>query len=102
MKTHSCSVVFAALCLVATSEANATDTARGQALHEKNCIACHHSLTGGRPNSLYTRPDRKVTSVDGLRNQVRRCELSLGLRWFDEDINDVTAFLNQNFYRFGN
>ena len=90
-----------ALLLAAHNTASAADLARGKTLHEKHCIACHSSLTGGKPNTLYTRRDRRVTSLDGLKKQVRRCELSLGLRWFDEDIEDVTAFPNRDFYRFG-
>jgi len=64
-----------------------------QALHEQNCLKCHGT-------EVYTRPDRKVTSYDGLSRQVSRCETALGLRWFDEDIAAMTSYLNQNYYRF--
>ena len=100
MKNRYSFPVAVAVSLALGGTANAEDAARGQTLHEKNCVSCHHSLTGGKANSLYTRSDRKVTSLEGLRRQVRRCELSLNLRWFNEDINDVTSFLNQSFYRF--
>ncbi|MCP4450195.1 MAG: cytochrome c, partial [Planctomycetes bacterium] len=36
----------------------------------------------------------------GLTSQVQRCELSLGLKWFDEDVDDVAGYLNQQFYKF--
>jgi len=58
-----------------------------------HCIKCHGS-------EVYTRADRKVTSLDGLGRQVRRCETALSLRWFDEDIDAMTTFLNDRFYRF--
>ena len=102
MKTSLSSLVVMALLLIAYGTADAADQARGKALHEKHCLACHNSLTGGKPNSLYMRTDRRVTSLEGLKRQVRRCEVSLGLRWFDEDIEAVTGFLNKEFYRFGN
>jgi hypothetical protein len=41
-----------------------------------------------------------VKSRNGLTSQVRRCELSLGLKWFDEDVDNVAGYLNQQFYKF--
>ncbi len=101
MKIHSRFVVVIALVLAVPGMAGAADISLGKTLHAKHCIACHTSLTGGKPDSLYTRADRRVTTLEGLTNQVRRCELSLGLQWFDEDIENVTGFLNQEFYGFG-
>jgi hypothetical protein len=63
------------------------------ALYQEHCIKCHGS-------EVYTRADRKVTSLDGLGRQVRRCETALSLRWFDEDIDEMTRFLNDRFYQF--
>ena len=100
MKTRSSSLLVMSLALLAYGPAGATDMARGKALHEEHCVTCHTSLTGGNADSLYTRPKRRVTTLEGLKRQVRRCELNLGLRWFDEDINDVVSFLNENFYHF--
>lgn len=54
----------------------------------------------GNPDALYTRSDRRVTTREGLTKQVRFCELNLGLQWFDEEIEDVAAYLNQTFYKF--
>lgn len=77
----------------APSAAPATQDGKAKALVENNCIKCHGS-------EVYTRPDRKVTSRDGLDRQVRRCETALELTWFDEDIADVAGYLNQHYYRF--
>ncbi len=71
----------------------AADVAHGQKLQQQHCLSCHD-------NSMYTRKARKVTSLDGLHKQVRRCEQTLGLTWFDEDIDDVAAYLNRDFYHF--
>lgn len=84
---------LATLLLIPAAQADAADTAHGQALVQQHCMACHD-------NGVYTRPNRRVTSLDGLQKQVRRCELSLGLKWFDEDINAVTGYLNESFYKF--
>lgn len=74
--------------------------ADGKALHDQHCMSCHKSMMDGDPNSIYTRDNRMISSLDGLRKQVRRCELSLGLQWFDDQVNAVTTYLNQNFYKF--
>lgn len=76
------------------------DAEKGKNLHAQHCVGCHAGLTAGEPDRLYTRADRKVKTLDGLRKQVRRCELNLGLKWFDDDIDSVTTYLNGTFYRF--
>ncbi|GAB6040640.1 c-type cytochrome [Endothiovibrio diazotrophicus] len=65
----------------------------GAALYQKNCLSCHGA-------EVYTRPDHRVTSRAGLTKQVRRCELALGLTWFDEQIDAVAQHLNDRFYHF--
>jgi mono/diheme cytochrome c family protein len=85
--------------VVVSGPAGAADARQGERLHQQHCVGCHVSLTGGDPNSLYTRDNRRVTSLNGLRRQVQRCELQLGLRWFDDDIDSVTAYLNETFYK---
>lgn len=86
------------LCLAAVvagtpALAVAADAARGNTLVQDNCMSCHD-------NGVYTREDRKVTTLGGLEKQVRRCELTLGLQWFDEDVADVVTYLNDAFYKF--
>jgi cytochrome c553 len=90
MKTRVLTSITACL-MAATSALPAANLGNGKALVEANCTKCHNER-------VYTRPDRRVTTLDGLNKQVRRCELSLGLKWFDEDIDDVAAYLNQNYY----
>jgi len=72
---------------------SAADLRAGQALHDANCLKCHDS-------AVYTRDDRRVGSPAGLRKQVIRCEQSLGLTWFDEQIDDVVHYLNATYYKF--
>jgi mono/diheme cytochrome c family protein len=77
---------------VGAADAN-PDGADGRALYEQNCLKCHQS-------EVYTRPDRKIASLEGLGQQVQRCESALSLRWFDDDVAAVTAYLNDTFYHF--
>ncbi len=90
-KPHSLALGVAALMLGAIAPIQASENA--ETLYQTHCLKCHGS-------EIYTRADRKVTSPEGLERQVQRCELSLGLQWFDEDIHDVAAHLNQQFYHF--
>ncbi len=81
------------LTLTLLPSAQAGDATKGRQLVDKHCQSCHGS-------EVYTRPDRRVTSLDGLHKQVRRCELALGLTWFDNEIDDVSAYLDQRYYKF--
>ena len=85
------SLIFAAL--LTTGSYVLADAEHGQKLHDQQCMKCHDS-------GVYTREDRRVADRDALVKQVKRCELNLGLRWFDKDINDVAQYLNQSFYKF--
>ncbi|EXJ14161.1 c-type cytochrome [Imhoffiella purpurea] len=73
--------------------ANATAAETAQELYQHRCIGCHGS-------GIHTRMGCKVGSAEELETQVRRCELGLGLNWFDEDVAKVADYLNQNFYHF--
>jgi len=71
----------------------AVDIESGKTLHNENCLRCHNV-------SQYTRENRIVNSFDELRTRISQCELSAELAWFDEEIDDVTAYLNNAFYHF--
>lgn len=91
MKLHSIAVGL--MTLLAAGGVQAGDAAEGGKLVKTHCTRCHDS-------EVYTRPDHKVTSLDGLVKQVQRCELMLGLTWFDEDIENAATYLNQEYYKF--
>jgi mono/diheme cytochrome c family protein len=77
----------------ATEQLAANGGHPGQAIHDANCISCHDS-------GVYTRADRKMTNLEMLTGQVRRCDANLGTKLFDEDLDKVTAFLNETYYKF--
>ena len=72
---------------------NAADIENGADLHFENCTGCHQE-------EVYTRSDRKVTELARLGQQVRFCKDSLDLTWFDDEVDDVIAYLNRNYYHF--
>lgn len=73
--------------------ASATDLVQGKTLHEANCVTCHDSR-------IYTRPDHRTTSLDALRHRVQYCQEEIGEEWTAPQVDDVTAYLNHNFYHF--
>ena len=89
-------VIIPSLLALAASNtlAQEVDLAQGEQLVDSHCYDCHGTET-------YTRKERKVSSRKGLSAQVRVCEQSQNLTWFDEDVENVAEYLNQNFYHFG-
>jgi mono/diheme cytochrome c family protein len=58
------------------------------------CIHCHQT------NKMFTRSNRKVTTLTALDLQVRKCDSQLSTNLFDDEIRDVVAYLNQTYYKF--
>lgn len=77
------------------------DPQKGEKLvKESKCNACHVSIVGGDGTAIFTRTDRKVRTAAGLLSQVRTCNTMLGTNWFPEDEENVSAYLNQTYYKF--
>jgi hypothetical protein len=79
--------------ILLSSPVQAVDIENGKALHDANCLRCHDETN-------YTRPNRIVDSYDALRKRISDCEIMAEMAWFEEEIDDVTAYLNDAFYRF--
>lgn len=91
------SIILSVL-LLAASYAHALpfekgDPKAGKALHDKTCLACHDS-------KMYTRADRKIKTATQLAGRVSGCNANTGAGWFPEDELNVSAYLNQQFYKF--
>jgi len=89
MKLYYVIAVF----VLTLGSAQAADTDNGDDLHFANCTGCHD-------DSVYTRENRRVTSLPRLGTQVRFCKDSLGLTWFDDEVEDVIEYLNTTYYHF--
>jgi mono/diheme cytochrome c family protein len=101
MKIRSTFLSLLALSL-ASITVQAADASRGASLHDGQCAACHTTRLGfgNNGNDIYTRENRRVTSLAGLQKQVNRCKNNLQIVWFDEDVADVVEHLNTTFYKF--
>ena len=79
-----------AVALLASPAVLAAD---GKALVDRYCTGCH-------ADEVYTRPDRKMRSLDTLRLQVLRCNAMTKSGLTDEDVAAIVDHLNKSFYRF--
>ena len=80
---------LAALALAASAQAES----RGELLYATHCIACHTA-------QVHWRDQKLATDWNSLKAQVRRWQAAAQLGWSDDDIVEVTSYLNQRFYRF--
>jgi len=79
--------------LLAAGAACAGDAERGRALYDSRCTDCH-------TESVHGRAKREATDFEAVRRWVTRWNDNLRLQWKDEEIEDVTVFLNATYYRF--
>ena len=80
--------------LITIVPTHATDINNGMKLHQENCTRCHQP-------EIYLHEDRKVKTLEQLKKQVQQCELAIELAWFEEEVDDVTEYLNASYYLFG-
>jgi mono/diheme cytochrome c family protein len=66
--------------------------ARGEEIH-KVCLPCHNT-------TLYISPQREIKSLPALREEVARWGDYYNPALTKQEIDDVTAYLNANFYKF--
>jgi mono/diheme cytochrome c family protein len=78
--------------LAACSEAPKGDPAHGAQIHEV-CLDCHGT-------GLYVKPDRKVKSLEHLHKETMRWGDYYNPALSPQDIDDVVAYLNRDFYHF--
>lgn len=93
MKTTLLAVTLSLLSGAANAALLPGDAAKGKALHDKQCVACHD-------NKVYTRSDRSVKTVEGLMGRVNGCVRQTGAKLDSKQIDDVIKYLNESFYKF--
>ena len=76
---------------------NAEDVHPGKAIHDESCLNCHK---GNHDEKFYTREGRSVKDLKRLGTMVKMCDANLGTSLFDEDMEDITNYLNDSFYKF--
>lgn len=81
------------LTISASSAMAAGDPVKGKALHDAKCFGCHDT-------HQYTRKNRIIHTYDDLLARVKFCDSASKAGFTPQDINDVVAYLNKEFYKF--
>ena len=81
---------FLALSAVYTPLA-AQEFNRGEALYTNHCKECHEGLA-------HTRHGSRISSKGEIRSWVASWSVHSSLDWSSEEVEDVTDYLNRNFY----
>lgn len=87
------SVLILGMIGMMSSPVLAADAAKGKALHEAKCQGCHDTRQ-------YTRKNRIVHTFDDLHARVQFCDAASNAGFSLDDIDDVVAYLNKEFYKF--
>lgn len=72
---------------------SAADAAHGRALYETRCVGCHD-------RSVHARKVRSAKSFDEVRGYVVSWDRQTGRLWREEEIDAVTRYLNERYYRY--
>ena len=97
MKLFSITFITFLLSSAMSVSVNAADAHPGKALHDENCVNCH---MGNHDEKFYTKENRRVKDFKGLGSMVKMCDANLGTALFDEDMDEITNYLNDSYYKF--
>lgn len=90
-------IIFSAFILsivsILSSPVLAGDAAKGKALHEAKCQGCHDTRQ-------YTRKNRIIHTYEDLHSRVQFCDAASNAGFSLDDIDNVVAYLNKEFYKF--
>lgn len=81
-----------AFVLMAGNAAAAGDPVRGEQLHQ-DCLGCHGT-------ELYVPPRAKVKTLAALKREVDKWNDRMNPKFTKQEIEDLIAWLNRDFYRF--
>jgi hypothetical protein len=93
---HAASALFLTMAITLASDARAAlpgNSAEGKRLHDANCTGCHDT-------GFYTRKDRSVRSLDGLKQQLENCSHMAGKQFSVIETQNLIKYLNDTFYQF--
>lgn len=92
-------LAFASFTVVASDYVG--NAANGEKLYnESTCATACHAEQNKVHSEDFTSPDRLVLDLAALNVKVRKEDSKLSTSWFDTDIYDVVAYLNEQYYKF--
>lgn len=90
-------ILFSAILLFGVSSPSGAQPVerltRGQLLYTAHCVSCHTA-------EIHWREKKLVADLASLRVQVSRWQRAAGLGWSDNDIEQVSAYLDSMYYHF--
>jgi len=84
--------MLSAAFMTAGHAAAAGDPVRGAKLHE-DCLGCHGT-------ELYVPPKVKIKTLSALRKEVQKWNDRMNPKFTRQEIDDLVAYLNRDFYKF--
>ena len=93
MKSILCASLLILLMPSAYAASLPGDSAEGKRLLDANCMECHQT-------DIYTRKDRNVQSLDGLKAQVANCTHMARKEFSASETDNLIKYLNDQFYHF--
>lgn len=81
------------LLMVSAHAALPGDGADGKRVHDADCTGCHDT-------AVYTRKDRLVRSLDGLKQQLEGCSHMAKKEFSPAETQNILKYLNDRFYQF--
>jgi mono/diheme cytochrome c family protein len=93
MRSLMAALALAAAPVPAQQTVPGSDASRGELLYTTHCIGCHTT-------QMHWRDKKLATDWASLKSQVARWQTNTGLGWSDEEIADVTRYLNTRYYHF--
>lgn len=89
--------VLAGIVLSLPAQADPSQASRGGELFAENCADCH--AVPHDADWFQARADAgNMGSYASLRTKVQGCANNFNMPWFDEEVDAVTAWLNQEYY----
>lgn len=94
-----CLGLLAGLAMAIPAQAEEPDISWGGELFAENCSECH--MVPHDEAWFKARAEAgKMDSYESLRTMVQGCANNFGLPWFDEEVDAVTAWLDETYYHF--
>lgn len=84
-------LLMAVPCVSLAAEIDESKMSRGELLYRNHCIECH-------TQQIHWREARIAKDTIGIKHQVTRWQDAIGVRWSEEEINDVSRYLNRTYY----
>ena len=79
--------------LIATSSLNAGVEDGEELFNDSKCLECHEL-------DHFQHDDKKISNFKKLHTQVEACAISNNAQWFDDEMKDVSYYLNHKYYKY--